>query len=175
MYPRITERSYGYLNAGVGSNNIFPSFRFGGELYQVFSRAFELSAGIRFLAYETADVWVYTGSVSKYHRNYWLSYRALVTAIENEQTLTHQINARRYFGSRYHYVGLWAVYGNAPVQFVTLNEIRRLNSSIGGLDYQFSIATHTTLRVATEFQREEFIENEFRNRLSIELTLAKRF
>jgi YaiO family outer membrane protein len=174
-YPRLSGKSYAYVHAGYSGDVIFPEARGAAEYFQALPAAWEVSAGGRYFVYRDARVWVFTGSMAKYHRDYWIAYRPMLTRIRDEQSWTHTVQARRYFESRHHYVGMWAGFGNAPVQFVSLQEVQRLNAQRGGIEYQHVLNTGYLIRGSVEFQREEYVQQRFRNRISAELTLAKRF
>lgn len=80
LYPRITKGFYAYLNGGYSSSSIFPKYRFGGELYKSLPFSFEISAGIRYLDFLSTQVYIYTGYLGKYYKNYWFSFRPFFTS-----------------------------------------------------------------------------------------------
>jgi YaiO family outer membrane protein len=65
-YPSIAEGMYGYLNVGYSKSSIFPSWRFGAQIYKSLPESFEISAGIRSLKFGENYTHIYTGSIGKY-------------------------------------------------------------------------------------------------------------
>ncbi|MCP9756213.1 YaiO family outer membrane beta-barrel protein [Lacihabitans sp. CCS-44] len=65
-YPSIAKGIYGYLNVGYSKSSIFPSWRFGAQLYKALPNSFEVSAGIRSLKFGEDYTHIYTGSIGKY-------------------------------------------------------------------------------------------------------------
>ncbi|SOE20238.1 outer membrane protein, YaiO family [Spirosomataceae bacterium TFI 002] len=68
-YPSIAEGLYAYLNIGYSGSTIFPSLRFGVQLYKSLPKSFEVSAGIRSLKFGEDYTNIYTGSIGKYFGN----------------------------------------------------------------------------------------------------------
>ena len=113
-YPKLGENSYGYLNYGYSQNSLFPDNRFGAEWYRNFPKAFEGSAGIRFLGFGSAFTDIYTATIGKYTGNYWLSLRSYVTPDKEGTSLSGAMSVRRYFADAENYVGLRLGYGISP-------------------------------------------------------------
>jgi YaiO family outer membrane protein len=65
-YPSIASGMYAYLNVGYSRSSIFPSWRFGAQLYRSLPQSFEISAGIRSLKFGDSYTNIYTGSLGKY-------------------------------------------------------------------------------------------------------------
>lgn len=113
-WPKISENNYGYLNYGYSKNTLFPKNRFGVEWYHNFPNAFEGSLGMRFLAFGTSNVDIYTATIGKYIGNYWLSLRSYVTPDSTGTSVSGYITARRYFSDPEDYIGLRIGYGVSP-------------------------------------------------------------
>lgn len=65
-YPSIAKGIYGYLNIGYSKSSIFPTWRFGAQVYKSLPSSFEVSAGIRSLKFGKNYTNIYTGSIGKY-------------------------------------------------------------------------------------------------------------
>ena len=113
-YPKLGEKSYGYLNYGFSQNSLFPDNRFGAEWYRNFPKAFEGSVGIRLLGFGSAFTDIYTATIGKYAGNYWLSLRSYVTPDQEGTSLSGALSVRRYFADAENYVGLRLGYGISP-------------------------------------------------------------
>jgi YaiO family outer membrane protein len=175
LYPKFSRSFYGYANIGFSNAEIFPRFRSGAELFYVFPFPVEISAGMRYLKYQKDEVLIYTGTLGVYLKNYWLMMRPLVTEINAGQSFTFNLMARRYLTDKDHYLGLSFTRGNAPAQFVSLQEIQRFFSTNEGIEYQHKFNSKTVVKVFAEHQKEEYLEGQFRERFSGEVSLIKRF
>ena len=90
-YPKISDKSYAYLNYGYSGSQIFPRHRAGAELYNMISKSMEMSAGIRYLDFRESTATTFTASVGLYKGNYYISARPLITPRSDNPTA--------YFGS----------------------------------------------------------------------------
>ena len=83
-YPKIDKYNYMYLNYAVSDDEFFPKNRIGAEYYHVFKKsAIEFSLGYRYMKFtpdggDDVNVHIYTGSLGKYFRNFWLTARPYV-------------------------------------------------------------------------------------------------
>jgi YaiO family outer membrane protein len=116
-YPTVRPGTYLYLNAGYSPDKkLFPSTRFGFEVFQALPKAWEISAGFRILNFDESeslaiqkDLLIVTGSVSKYFRKYYFSFRPYYTfsSDENDPNSTSLfLTARRFFTSNDHHLSL---------------------------------------------------------------------
>ena len=104
LYPRITKGFYAYLNGGYSSSSIFPKYRLGGELYKSLPFSFEISAGIRYLDFSSTQVYIYTGYLGKYYKNYWFSFRPFFTLKPSGVSFTGIWIVRRYLEDAENYI-----------------------------------------------------------------------
>ncbi|HSZ72594.1 MAG TPA: YaiO family outer membrane beta-barrel protein, partial [Cytophagaceae bacterium] len=75
-YPKLGKKTYMYLNTGYSPGpNVFPLFKAGAEIYQGLPKAFEISLGGRYMQFNTENVFIYTGYLGKYHKDWWFAYR----------------------------------------------------------------------------------------------------
>ena len=131
-YPRVTDRTYVYLDAGYSSASVFPAWRSGAELFTALPRAWEASAGFRQLRFEGVPVTMLTGAVGKYAGNYWISVRPYLRSRDGTTSVTTTLMARRYFADAEHWVGGMATYGGSPTERITPDAV--------GLSKTFSFA-----------------------------------
>ena len=75
-YPGVGNKMYAYLNFGYSGSSLFPQYRMGASLYRSFPKSFEGELGIRYLQFANPTI-LYTGSIGKYYKNYWFSFRPL--------------------------------------------------------------------------------------------------
>lgn len=113
FYPSIKEGWYGYLSAGYSSSSLFPEFRAGAELYKTLPAAFEVSAGFRYLSF-SSDVWIYTGTVSKYQGNWLFTVRPYITPNSVGVSRSLSLLARRYLAGPENYVTFRGGFGFYP-------------------------------------------------------------
>jgi len=113
-YPIFRVGTYAYINYGYSNDNLFPEHRIGIEPYQRLPRGFEISAGIRYLKFATTEIPIYTGSLSKYYKNWWLSIRPYFSSDGDTQTQSYQLISRYYLGSSLDYLGLRLGSGITP-------------------------------------------------------------
>lgn len=113
MYPKITKGMYAYVSIGVSNDDLFPSTRYGAELYKSLPKSFEISLGFRGLKY-TKTTTIYTGSVGWYIGNsYWL-FRTYVTPGDTGSSKSGTLNYRKYRSDRDNYFSISAGIGFSP-------------------------------------------------------------
>ncbi|MDQ6717148.1 MAG: YaiO family outer membrane beta-barrel protein [Gemmatimonadota bacterium] len=127
-YPRINSTTYAYLNVGYSQSDIFPAWRFGGELFKSLPNAWEASLGFRQLRFSGTPVTLYTGAVGKYVGDYWVSVRPYLHFEPSGTSASAGVTARRYFADGDHYVGLRASYGSGASDAITPDQLSRKSS-----------------------------------------------
>jgi len=128
-YPRIRAGTYAYLNAGYSPEGIlYPTFRAGAELFQNLGRGYEASAGMRRLQFTSARINVYTGSVGRYHKDWYISARTFVTPGDPKPSFSVQTQVRRYFGDGERYASFGLGRGAAPFEIRSSNQVGVLDS-----------------------------------------------
>lgn len=113
FYPSISEGWYGYVSAGYSSSSLFPEFRTGAELFKSLPGSFEMSAGFRYLSF-SSDVWIYTGTVSKYQGNWLFTLRPYITPNSVGVSRSLSLLARRYLAGPGNYITLRGGFGFYP-------------------------------------------------------------
>ncbi|MFN2394150.1 MAG: YaiO family outer membrane beta-barrel protein, partial [Bacteroidales bacterium] len=109
-YPTIRPGTYLYLNAGFSPDSeLFPFTRFGFELFQGIPASWEASAGFRLLNFDNKDLLILTGSVSKYYKKYYFSFRPYFSFSSDGNDpngRSYFLTMRRFFSSSDHYLSL---------------------------------------------------------------------
>lgn len=102
-YPTVRPGTYLYLNAGYSPDaDLFPVTRFGFELFQALPASWEISAGFRLLNFENKDLLILTGSLSKYYRQYYFSFRpyfSFSSVGSDPSAASYFLTMRRFLGS----------------------------------------------------------------------------
>lgn len=173
VYPKITKGLYAYLNAGYSSSPVFPKYRFGGELYKSLPYSFEISAGFRHLRFSRKNVPIYTGSLGKYHGNYWISLKPFVTSKVSGLSLSGMLSIRKYLGIAEEYYGFMIGYGSSPSDLIFLEDIERLNSYKVGLEVQRLVARNLIVKIILRFEREEFFLDNYGSRLTLNMSFRQ--
>jgi len=172
-YPKITKGIYAYLNAGYSSSFVFPKYRLGGEIYTNLPASFELSLGVRYLDFVSSSVLIYTGNLGKYYKNYWFSFRPFITSKPSGFSFSGIFLIRRYFSDEDNYLTLLAGFGSSPTEIFYIEDIERLNSYKIELELQKMITRAFLIRFGIRFEREEFLMNQFGNRLTLSIELQQ--
>jgi len=113
MYPKIMKGLYAYVSAGVSNTDLFPSVRYGAELYKSLPKSFEMSFGFRGLKY-TKTTTIYTGSVGWYTGNSYWSFRTYVTPGDTGSSKSGTLNYRKYRSDADNYFSIAAGIGFSP-------------------------------------------------------------
>ena len=117
-YPVINNKMYAFLNYSYGFKSIFPKNRAAFELYRELTNAFEVSGGVRYLQFgeDTAktNIYIITGSISKYQGNYWFSIRPYLSPKTFGISQAVSLEMRRYFKDSKNYLFTLVSYGNTP-------------------------------------------------------------
>ncbi len=114
-YPRLGEKSYLYLNYGIGTGDFFPTHKGGLEYFKGLNKGFGLSIGGRYMYWDNS-IYFLTGSISKYFGDYWLSFRPFFTIKEDILSNAYLFENRKYFGRYNSYLFGLVVFGDSPDQ-----------------------------------------------------------
>ncbi len=182
-YPRVSKKSYAYLNYGYSPDNLFPTHRAGTELYHKLPKAFEVSGGMRFLHFNSdggnKNIYIYTASVGKYYRNYWFSFRTYLTPNNGNVSQSYWLTTRRYLRDSKNYIGLELATGVSPDEsrgnFSSV-DVYKYKSRKFRLSYQDRLGTDRLLYLLKfGYEREEYRVDEKRNVLSFFVKLSYQF
>ncbi|TVR31139.1 MAG: YaiO family outer membrane beta-barrel protein [Balneolaceae bacterium] len=113
-YPELSEKMYAYLNIGVSGGDLFPGFRAGAEVFRTLPEGFEGSLGARYLSFGSDDILIFTGSLSKYWRDWLFTARPYFTPLDSEISTSFTFRARRFFDLPDNYVSLDGGFGFSP-------------------------------------------------------------
>ncbi|WP_421919683.1 YaiO family outer membrane beta-barrel protein [Marinifilum sp.] len=179
-YPRVSSTNYLYLNYGYSPDNLFPEHRAGAEFYQKLPSNIELSMGMRFLRFDRSsdykNVYIYTGSVGKYYRNYWFSLRGYFTPKDSEVSRSVFFITRRYLRDAKQYIGLELGTGTSPDEArgnVSNFETYKYESWTVRLAYQDQlIDKRLTYLLRTGYEKEEYEVDEKRGILTFSVKLS---
>lgn len=180
FYPTFRPGTYGYLNFGYSDSFIFPEYRFGAEIHQALPKAFEVSAGFRHLEFQSGGVTIYTGTLSKYYRNWYLSVRPFITPRDEGVSNSYQFIFRRYFSDPDNYLGLRGGFGFSPDERRLVagggEEINLLRTHSIGIEGNTRFR-HNLLGFATVtlWNQQRPITNEYLGSISITAGLVWRF
>ncbi len=175
-YPRFNKKTYMYLNAGVSSSeNIFPAFNSGAEIYHLATNTIEVSAGLRYLKFSSADIFIFTAYLGKYYKKNWFAYRPFLVSKSGNLFFSHTAILRTYFSNSDNYMSLNLIYGATPYTTSTLFDISRVNSQRIGIDFQRKFFTRFIIRPMISYEYEEYFPGLFRDRFYGQLTLLNYF
>lgn len=174
-WPVIQKGVYAYLNAGYSASVIFPRLRLGGELYIKLPQAFEISAGARTMKFSGGHVYIYTGSLGKYYRNYWFSFRPFISSASQGVSAAVILRVRCYHSSSDNYLGLLLGYGSVPVYLYFLEDLVRYDSFRVGLELKRLVHQTFAVLCHLRYEREEYLPGAFGNRYILEIRLEERF
>lgn len=113
MYPRIANGLYAYVSGGYSNTSLFPSWRYGAELYKNLPKSFEVSLGFRGLEY-TGTTLIYTGSVGWYTGNSYWSFRSYVTPGGAGTSKSGTLSYRKYRADANNYFSVGLGVGFSP-------------------------------------------------------------
>lgn len=166
-----------YLYGNIGfsdGRSIFPSFRMGSEYY-IENPKYILSAGFRFLQFNPAQVFMLTGHVGKNYKSYSFSYRPFFALIQSNWYATHGAILRKNFERKESYIQIEAQYGAVPYFYFINQTYSKLNSTRAIVNVRFSVKNNFFVQPICIYEWEEFAPNQYRNRLNMQLILARRF
>jgi YaiO family outer membrane protein len=185
LYPRISEKSYAFVNYGYSNSSLFPQHRFGAEWFTKLSKKIEGSIGVRHLRFQSPNsVWIYTNSFTWYKKSFMLTIRP--SLVQGATLFTHSLlfSGRKYWNDKNDFVSLSLSNGVLPDE-------RRLQSGTGlNVDGRYTVrsknisvglnkqlASKITGRLSYEFQHREISYNseEFLSVHSVQVMLLKRF
>ncbi|MGB0167245.1 MAG: YaiO family outer membrane beta-barrel protein [Luteibaculum sp.] len=121
-YPKLSSRTYMYLNAGLSGSNLWPGLRLGAEVYRDLNKGWEGSLGLRYLYFNaSAQPVLATAQLGRYFGNNWLSGRVFFSFDNRPKTgKSLVILYRRYLSSPRQWLGLIAATGYVPDNQVNL-------------------------------------------------------
>ncbi|MDE5417208.1 YaiO family outer membrane beta-barrel protein [Labilibaculum sp. DW002] len=182
-YPKISKKSYAYLSYGYSPDNLFPRHRAGAELYRKLPKSFEISAGLRFLQFDSdsgsKDIYIYTASLGKYYRNYWFNFRTYLTPKNSEVSQSYWLSVRRYLRNAKNYFGLQLGTGVSPDEpkgNISSFDTYNYKSQKIRLSYQDRLFTDRFIYLLRlGYEKEEYLVDVKRDVISLSLKLSYQF
>jgi YaiO family outer membrane protein len=172
-YKIFKNDHYLYLNYGYSIDNpIFPQHRAGAEYFVPLKSDFGASLGGRYLHFPQRDIYIATGTVSKYLGKSWFSVRPFYSIQDNGNSVSVTGNFRRFTKGEPNYWGLELGYGNSPDDrfAVTQNsQFFRLASYRAKVERNFTIGNKNEFNIGAAAANEEFVPGSYRNRYTIDL------
>lgn len=172
FYKVLNNKCYMYFNYGYSFNNvIFPQHRAGYEFYFPIKKL-ESSLGVRYMRFPQKDVFIGTGTLSKYFGKNSIAFRPFYIYQDIGNSFALIGNYRRYSGKPLSYWGLELGYGNSPDDRFALtqtNQFLRFSAYKVKLEKNFVLGKTNELRIGASYADEEYLKGIFRNRYTIEL------
>lgn len=146
LYPKFSEKMYGYLNYGISKSPIFPNTKVGAELFVNWPTNMELSLGMRYLDFDNVNAHIITGSAALYLGNHYFMIRPyFLPNINGGAGLSGNLLVRRYFKDRSNYLGVNIGMGYSPElrqlqdgDVLLAETVLYIESQQAMLEYQFS-------------------------------------
>lgn len=174
LYPGIRKGTYAYLNYGFSPGKYFPRHRTGAELFQDLPHEFVVSAGFRYLKWDTAFLF-YTLSVEKYLEKYWFSFRPYVFHKTYGWSVAWFLTARRYLNNPADYLQVIAGTGTSPDEPIMATDLERLQSHTLRSGFQKSLDKHWIINLLAGYSRDQFAGGLYRNRWDLRAGLKYTF
>lgn len=158
IYPGIADGFYGYFNFGYTTSTLYPRIRIGGELYKRLPGGFEASFGFRHMRFESSEITIYTGSLSAYYQNWYISARPYLTPGSTGLSRSFNLTLRRYLDGPENYFTLRGGFGFSPEErrFQDVSgELFLVHSQYAGLGLFKSLRHNLAIYGAVDAARQE--------------------
>ena len=170
-YPKLSSKSYAYVNVGYSPGTLFPVFRLGMDYNRSLPNAFEASAGFRYLDFKTSNVVIYTGHIAKYIGNYWIAFRPYIVPDSGKVSISGLLTVRRYFASANDYIGLQFGYGTSPddrYRMLTGQNLRLAGYNTR-ISYNHIFNKRWIFNVSGAYANEEYITSQYRSDITFDV------
>lgn len=178
-YRSFNGGQYLYANYGVGlTSHLFPQHRVGLEYYSPLFKKFEFSVGGRYLYASGTNIFIATGHLGSYYKNFWFALRPFYVIREKTDALTLVFNTRYFEQNPLNYWGLELLYGNSPDDKYTIPQTTGnllLNSYQIKLEKNIALFKVCELKLSAAYAYEEYIATMYRNRFTIETLFRYKF
>lgn len=175
FYLQMKKSQYLYMNYGYAyGTSLFPRHRLGLEYYFPLFPKTEASIGGRYMNYVSSDIVIATGHLGQYLGKSWIAIRPfyVYTLNTQKQSLSFIANYRLYGKNELSYWGLELGFGNSPDDIYSTTQtggFNQLEAYKVKLEKNFMLNRVSDFRIGLGYSYEEFIVNQFRNRVSVEL------
>lgn len=175
-HVKVKAKSYLYFNSGVsGNKNVFPKYKLGAEYYQDFKKI-STSLGARYLDFDqNNNTLLLTGHLGVALSEWKIEYRHYLANTNDNWFSSSILNFRKNFEASESHIQLDLQYGTLPYFFLNNESFQRLNAYRIGVNSKFRMMRNFFVQPIVMYEREEFIPSEYRNRITAQLILSKRF
>ena len=176
-YPKLTfirKSTYAYLNFGYSPTSLFPLFRAGAEIYTGLPWRLETSLGGRYLYFEPKHVFIFTGSLGYYLKDYWFSIRPFVTPKAEGISVSGNLTVRRYW-SEDNYLSFSLGVGSSPEEIDYAQDTVRQGSFKAGTGVQWEIIPTVVIKTGVGFEYEEYRDALWAPHLTFSAGISKSF
>lgn len=176
VYPKISDKSYLYLNAGAAINSaIFPQIKAGIEYFISVDKGIAISIGSKYLSFKDSKVLLLTGGASySTKNNLRINYKPYLTNTENNWFLSHTL-ALRITNIKESFFQFDLQYGSMPYAFYTSNAFTELTSLRLGVQYRLRLTENIFLQPVFLYEHEEYYPSLHRNRFNSQIITTFRF
>lgn len=156
-YPKIAKGMYAYLSVAYSEDALFPDYRIGAQIYKSLPQGWEVSLGVRYLAFDESTT-IYTGSIGRYWSNFYATLTPYVVPDEIDGTsASGALEVRYYRSSGDDYWGFRGSYGSAPDVDTLLQITNQLDNWSLGIERQFPLGkTGTFLGLKINYNDREY-------------------
>jgi YaiO family outer membrane protein len=176
-YPVLSQKVYAYLNAAYSQGVTFPRLRSGAELFRTLGENHEVSLGLRYFDFRESKSTIITGSLSQVYKSYLFTLRPYINFSDKSVAPAGSIIMRRYLkDNKFNFMSLSVNYGfvpDNPTQYAIViqnvlpaSEVYLLKSVGIRLDFQHDFYRSLKIKSLLSYEKEEFIQGRFRNRIS---------
>ncbi len=164
-YPVLSADYYAYIAYAYSGGSSFPKHRAGLELFRNLPHAFEASLGLRYM-YRDENFFFYTGSLGKYHGNYWFSLRPYIYREDGGISHSIHMNVRRYMESDGDFAGFSLGRGAIfDETYLTSDSRIYLNSWTAGVEISKTFMSDYLFRTGIRYAYEEHETGSYRGRI----------
>ncbi|MBU8893565.1 MAG: YaiO family outer membrane beta-barrel protein [Bacteroidales bacterium] len=183
-YPKIANGLYSYVSYGYGFNRLFPKHRAGLELFKSLPWSFETSLGFRYMQFISStdsskkDIFVLTGSLGKYYKNFWFSFRPYITPKDVGVSQSYFLTIRYYLSSADRYIFLQSGIGSTPDESsgdVVDYELYKLDKKKIKIGYEGPIKDRWTIKARLGYEYTEYDTQKYRDQWNITLGINYKF
>lgn len=177
-YPRFSKTFYGYLNLGYSDEvGVFPKWRAGASLYANLPASFEAEAGFRYL-YFSSDVFIYTGYIGKYYKNFLFGARAYITPHVDYISHAYSIMGRYYYKTVEDFISLSVGTGISPddrQNIIQLSNPYKLKTYRADLMFRHAIKRLNIITANATIINQEYLPATVGNQFQVGVGYIRRF
>lgn len=176
-YPKLTpirKSTYAYLNFGYSPTTLFPLIRAGAEIYTGLPYHLETSLGARYLFFDPKNVFIFTGSLGLYYKDYWFSIRPYITPKDEGISVSGHFITRRYWSDD-NYISFTLGLGSSPEEIDYSQDTTRHGSIKAGTGMQWALTSTLLLKGGISFEYEEYRTSQWGPHFTLSAGIAKTF